>query len=137
MEISSSQKFFYDHMANRPLVKCRLSKAERTRRSREMFWRKGSKVLPDFFPPAFGTQPNKSVNQDTILLTSVVKQYSWEEEEQCEAQRIAESWMTYFGPEPSDFTKVLCLRKINMTAQFLLILDLFSSKHCQEGKGRE
>lgn len=70
-----------------------------------MFWRKGSKVLPDFFPPAFGTQPNKSVNQDTILLTSVVKQYSWEEEEQCEAQTIAESWMTYFGPEPSDFTK--------------------------------
>lgn len=103
MEISSSQKVFYSHMANSSSrEKCRLSKAERTRKSREMFWRKGSKILPDFFPP--DTQKKKICSHQTALSvkrTYMVKQYSWEKEEngQFEAQTIAESWMMYYGLE--------------------------------------
>ena len=104
MEVSSTQNVFQEHL-NSFRSKHRLSKAERVRKNREMFWRIGSKTIPDFFPPAVRTQPNKSVNQDTILLKSVVKQYSWEKEEQCEAQTIAESWIMYFGLGSCDFTK--------------------------------
>ena len=68
-----------------------------------MFCRKGSKILPDFFPPDAPTR--KTLNNQTSLpveSTSLVKHYSWENEEngQSEAQMIAESWMTYFGLEP-------------------------------------
>lgn len=106
MEMSSSQKVFYSHTANSSHDKCRLSKAERARKSREMFWRKGSKILPDFFPP---DTPKRKICQyhQTVLSVkraSMVKQYSWEKEEngQCEAQTIAESWMMYFGLEARD-----------------------------------
>ena len=80
----------------------RLSKPERTRKSREMYCRKGSKILPDFFPPDAPT--TKILNDKNILLvknTSMAKRYSWENEgnRESEAQMIAESWMMYFGLE--------------------------------------
>lgn len=102
--MSSTQKAFYDHLipTNSSRGKHRLSKSERTRKSREMFCRKGSRILPDFFPP--DTPTMKMLNGQTILpckCTSMVKQYSWENEEsgESEAQTIAESWMKYFGLE--------------------------------------
>ena len=95
----SSQKAFHGPESNSSRDKRRLSKAERTRRSREMFWRKGSKILPDFFPP--DTHKRKTYYHQTALAfkgTKLVKQYSWEKEEngQFEAQT---SWMMYFGLE--------------------------------------
>lgn len=98
MEISSQ----YGPESSSSRDKRRLSKAERTRRSREMFWRKGSKILPDFFPP--DTHKRKTYYHQTALAfkgTKLVKQYSWEKEEngQFEAQTIAQSWMMYFGLE--------------------------------------
>ena len=103
MEISSTGRG--DGHMNSFRDKRRLSKAEWMEKSRELFWRKGSKILPDFFP--LDMQPNNSINADTksVLLTSVVKQYSWEKEELREAETIAESWMMYFGLESRDFTK--------------------------------
>ncbi|KAJ7356000.1 hypothetical protein OS493_027396 [Desmophyllum pertusum] len=109
MEISSTQKVFRAHMTVSSHIsrdKRRFNK-EPTRKSRaEMFWRKGSKILPDFFPP--DTPKRKTLNHQTILPTVkriiIVKQYSWENEEngQSEAQTIAESWMMYFGLEACD-----------------------------------
>lgn len=104
IEMSSTQKVFYNHLVptNSSRGKHRLSKSERTRKSREMFCRKGSKILPDFFPP--DTTTTKILNGQTILpvkSTSMAKQYSWENYEngESEAQTIAESWMKYFGLE--------------------------------------
>ena len=95
-------KVSYGHKANSSRDKRKLSKAERKRKDLEIFGRKASKILPDFFP--IDMQPNKSNNQEKIILR-LVKQYSWEKDGQCEAQIIAESWMMYFGFEPCDFTK--------------------------------
>ena len=91
--------------------KRRLSKSERTRRSREMFCRKGSKMLPDFFPPDTPAERNlDDQSKLPVKNTSMMKQYSWENEEngQSEAQTIAESWMIYFGLEACD---TLLIRK--------------------------
>lgn len=70
-----------------------------------MFCRKGSKILPDFFPP--DKQKKEIVNRQISLSTkkiNLVEQYSWESDENghSEAQTIAESWMTYFGLEAWD-----------------------------------
>lgn len=105
MEISSPQNVFFGKTTNSSCEKCRLSIADRSRKSREMFWQKGSRILPDFFPP--DTQKRKSNHHykaPSVKRTSVVKQYSWEKEEngQWEAQTIAESWMMYFGLETCD-----------------------------------
>lgn len=107
MEISSTHKDYHGHIvsSNSSRGKRRLSKSERTRKSREMFCRRGSKILPDFFPPdapaarTFNDQSNLSVKS-----TGIVKRYSWGNEEngQSEAQTIAESWMMYFGLEACD-----------------------------------
>ena len=76
-----------------------------------MFCRKGSKILPDFFPP---DAPAEKILHDQSNLpfksTSLTKKYSWENEEngQSEAQIIAESWMMYFGLEACD---TLLIRK--------------------------
>lgn len=105
MDKSSSKKVFRTHMVSSNIArdKRRLT-IEPTRKSRaEMFWRKGSKILPDFFPP--DTPKRKTLNHQTILPVvkriNIVKQYSWENEEngESEAQTIAESWMMYFGFE--------------------------------------
>lgn len=72
-----------------------------------MFWRKGSKIFPDFFPPDT-TQKKKTLNHQTVLPSlkriTVVKQYSWENEQNghSEAQTIAESWLMYYGVEARD-----------------------------------
>lgn len=107
METSSTQKVFYGHSvpANSSRGKHRLSKSERTRKSREMFCRKGSRILPDFFPPDATT--TKILNDQNILSvksTSMAKQYSWENEQdgESEAQVIAESWTMYFGLEANN-----------------------------------
>ena len=70
-----------------------------------MFCRKGSRILPDFFPPDATT--TKILNDQNILSvksTSMAKQYSWENEQdgESEAQVIAESWMMYFGLEANN-----------------------------------
>jgi len=76
-----------------------------------VFCRKGSKILPDFFPPDI---PAERTLDDQSKLpakkTGMTKQYSWENEEngQSEAQKIAESWMVYFGLEAFD---TLLIRK--------------------------
>lgn len=104
MEMSSTKKVLFDHSvsSNTSRGKRRLSKSERTRKSRELFCRKGSRILPDFFPPDAST--TKTVNDENILPVkskSIKKQYSWEKDEngESEAQMIAESWMIYFGLE--------------------------------------
>ena len=101
MEISSTQKVPGGHLKSFR-DKCRLSKAEREQKYHEVCWRKGSIILPDFFPP--DAQPKKSVNQNMALFR-LVKQYSWEKEGEFEAKAIAESWMIYFGLERCDFRK--------------------------------
>lgn len=104
MEKSSSKKVFRAHVvsSNMSREKRRLAAKEPTRKNRtEMFWCKGSKILPDFFPP--DKLKRKTLNHQTILSVvkriSIVKQYSWENEEsgESEAQTIAKSWMMYFG----------------------------------------
>lgn len=107
MEISSTHNVCYGHIlsSDSSRGKRRLSESERTRRSREMFCRKGSKILPDFFPP--DTPAERTLDDQSKLSvksTSMMKQYSWENEEngQSEAQTIAESWMIYFGLEARD-----------------------------------
>ena len=113
MEISSTHNVCFGHIlpSDSSRGKRRLSKSERTRRSREVFCRKGSRILPDFFPP---DAPAERTLDDQSNLpfkrTSVMKQYSWENEEKghSEAQTIAESWMIYFGLEACD---TLLIRK--------------------------
>lgn len=107
MEIPSTQKVFQGYMMsyNTYGKKRRLSKSERTRQREEMLCRKGSRMLPDFFP--LDKQRKETLNHQIILSTkriSKVKQYSWENDEsgESEAQTIAESWMMYFGLEASD-----------------------------------
>lgn len=102
MEIALTQKVFHGHMlsCNSSRKKRRLSKSERTRQSQEIFCRKGSKILPDFFPP--DKQKKEIFNHQVILSTKridLAKQYSWriDENGHSEAQKIAESWMKYFG----------------------------------------
>ena len=108
MEISAStHKVFYGHIlsSDGSRGKRRLSKSERTRRSREMFCRKGSKILPDFFPPDIPAERTlDDQSKLPVKRTSTMKQYSWENEEngQSEAQTIAESWMIYFGHKACD-----------------------------------
>ncbi len=81
--------------------KRRLSKSERTRQSQEIFCRKGSKILPDFFPPDKQKKEifNHQVSLSTKRIDRLAKQYSWEIDENghSEAQAIFESWMKYFG----------------------------------------
>lgn len=102
MESSVTQKISYV-----PLVssyssrsKRRLSRSERTQKRREVFRRKGSKILPDFFPPDELTK--KTMNDekfDPSKGTDIRKYYSWENEEKgrSEVEKIKESWMMYFG----------------------------------------
>ena len=104
MEISSTQKVFHGHLvaSKSSRGKRKLSKSERTRRSRETFCRKGSKLLPDFFPSdAPTTKTLDDQNSLPVKGINITKQYSWENEEngESEAQTIAESWMMYFGHE--------------------------------------
>lgn len=85
--------------------KCRLSKSERSRQREEMLCRKGSRMLPDFFP--LDKQRKETLNHHIILSAkriSKVKKYSWENDVsgESEAQTIAESWMIYFGLEASN-----------------------------------
>ena len=107
MEIPSTQKVFQGYMmrCNSSRKKRRLSKSERTRKHQAMLCRKGSRILPEFFPP--DEQKKETMNHQITLSTkriSMVKQYSWEndESEESEAQTIAESWMMYFGLEACD-----------------------------------
>lgn len=129
MEISSTQKIFYGHVANISRERCRLSKAERARRSREMFWRKGSKILPDYFPPDL--HKSKTFCHQTAISFKrkggLVKQYSWEKEEngQFEAQTIAESWMMYFGIEARDSWHSSC--------QYRWLFPLYNCLHFPTG----
>lgn len=129
----SCKKVFRAHMvsSNMSREKRRLGK-EPTRKSRtEMFWRKGSKIFPDFFPP--DTLKRKTLNHQTILPVvkgiSIVKQYSWENEEsgESEAQTIAKSWMMYFGFGACEtwfsFKTLSCTRRLP-EMQFNLILFL-------------
>ena len=102
MEIPSTQKVFQGYMmrCNSSRKKCRLSKSKRTRQRQEMLCRKGSRILPEFFP--LDEQKKETLNHQITLSAkriSMVKQYSWEndESEESEAQTIAESWMMYFG----------------------------------------
>lgn len=102
MEKSSRQLVCYGHSVptTSSLGKRRLSKSERTRKSREMFCRRGSRILPDFFPPDMST--TKAIYDENIPSagsTIITKKYSWENEEngESEAQTIAKSWMMYFG----------------------------------------
>ena len=94
MELPASHEIFSSHASRE---KCRLSKGERARRNRELLWRRGSKILPDFFPPdTENTKP--CCHQTTLSLRSVylLREYSFE------AQTIAESWMMYFGIKTCD-----------------------------------
>jgi len=107
MEIPSTPKIFEEYMmpCNTSRKKRRLSKSERTRQRQEMLCRKGSRMLPDFFP--LDEQKKETLNQQIILSTkpiNIVKKYSWENEEsgESEAQTIAKSWMMYFGAEVCD-----------------------------------
>ena len=107
MEIPSTQRVFQGYMMpyNTSRKKRRLSKSERTRQRQEMLCRKGSRMLPDFFP--LDKQKKETLNHQIIPLAkriSIAKQYSWENDEsgESEAQSIAESWMMYFGLETSD-----------------------------------
>ena len=107
MEIPSTQKVFQGYMirCNSSRKKRRLSKSERTRQRQEMLCRKGSRILPEFFP--LDEQMKETLNHQITLSAkqiSIVKRYSWEndESEESEAQTIAESWMMYFGLEASD-----------------------------------
>ena len=52
MEIPSTQNVFQRYMmrCNSSRKKRRLSKSERTRQRQEMLCRKGSRILPEFFP---------------------------------------------------------------------------------------
>jgi len=104
MEIPSTQKVFQGYMMpyNSSRKKRRLSKSERTRQRQEMLCRKGSRMLPDFFP--LDEQKKETLNHQIILSVkqiSTVKKYSWENDEsgESEALTIAESWMIYFGLE--------------------------------------
>ena len=70
-----------------------------------MLCRKGSRMLPDFFP--LDKQKKETLNHQIIPSAkriNIAKQYSWENDEsgESEAQSIAESWMMYFGLETSD-----------------------------------
>lgn len=107
MEIPSTQTVFQGYMMpfNGSRKKRRKSKSERTRQRQEMFCRKGSRMLPDFFP--LDEQKKQTLNHQVILSVKridMVKQYSWENDksEESEAQTIAESWMMYFGLEACD-----------------------------------
>jgi len=82
--------------------KRRLSKSERTRQRQEMFCRKGSRMLPDFFP--LDEQKKQTWNHQVILLVKRIDMVKWENDksEESEAKSIAESWMMYFGLEASD-----------------------------------
>ena len=107
MEISSTHHVCYGHIlsSDSSRGKRRLSKSERTRRSREIFCRKGSKILPDFFPPDAPVERTLDDQSNLpVKSTSMMKHYSWENEEngQSEAQTIAESWMMYFGLDACD-----------------------------------
>ena len=113
MEISSTHNVCYGNIlsSDSSRGKRRLSKSERTRRSRELFCRKGSKILPDFFPPdAPAERTLDDPSNLPVKSTSMMKEYSWENEEngQSEAQTIAESWMMYFGFDSCD---TLLIRK--------------------------
>ena len=96
---ASSQSFDSDH-ANCPAEL--LSDERRRRKSVEMFWRRGSKILPDFFPPNAAKRRTLSRPiKRPVNKFIVVRQYSWEKlgNEQSEVKTIAESWLVYFGME--------------------------------------
>lgn len=102
MESSLTQKISYAPLASSysSRGKRRLSRSERTQKRREVFRRKGSKILPDFFPPDELT--SKTLNDekfDPCKGAVIMKYYSWEDEEKgrSEVERIKESWMMYFG----------------------------------------
>lgn len=91
------------HEANVAPEKRKLDKAKRLRKYRELFWRKGSKMLPEFFP--LDAQPTLFNNQSDKILLKLVNHYTWEKDGQSETQIIAEWWMAYFGFQPHDFAK--------------------------------
>lgn len=103
MDISAMQDVLQTHLVSPTIAKEKLQFDKKTpRRSlAEMSWQKGSKILPDFFPP--NTTQKKSLRQQTglsaVKRVTVIKQYSWENEENgfSEAQTIAESWLMYYG----------------------------------------
>ena len=145
MEKSSCKKVFRAHMvssSNMSREKRRLAK-EPTRKSRtEMFWRRGSKILPDFFPP--DKLKRKTLNHQTILPVvkriSIVKQYSWENEEsgESEAQTIAKSWMMYFGfgacETWSSYKTLCCSRRLpEMQFYFIRFLKMTNLFRCLNG----
>lgn len=109
MDISSAQKVLHAHLVSPTISKEKLQiDKESSHRSRaEMSWQKGSKILPDFFPPDT-TQKKKTLSQQTglsaVKTVAVIKQYSWEKEQNgfSEAQTIAESWLMYYGFEGLD-----------------------------------
>jgi len=70
--------------------KRRLSKSERTRQRQEMFCRKGSRMLPDFFP--LDEQKKQTWNHQVILLVKRIDMVKWENDksEESEAKSIAE-----------------------------------------------
>lgn len=105
MEESLKQmKMSTGHEANVAPEKRKLDKAKRLRKYRELFWRKGSKMLPEFFP--LDAQPTVFNNQSDKILLRLVNQYTCrEKDEQSETQIIAEWWMAYFGFQPHDFAK--------------------------------
>lgn len=89
MELSPSQKICASYTAR---DNCSLRRAERTKKNRDLFYRRGSKILPDYFPPDTYSR-NLGFHQTTVphQRRFLVKEYSFE------AQEIAESWMMYFG----------------------------------------
>lgn len=96
MELSPSQKIFVSYTAR---DNCTLRRAERTKKNRELFYRRGSKILPDYFPPDTYSR-NLGFHQTTVphQRRFLVKEYSFE------AQEIAESWMMYFGIKTCEST---------------------------------
>jgi len=89
MELSPSQKICASYTAR---DNCSLRRPERTKKNRDLFYRRGSKILPDYFPPDTYSR-NLGCHQMTVphQRRFLVKEYSFE------AQEIAESWMMYFG----------------------------------------
>lgn len=96
MELSPSQKIFASYTAR---DNCTLRRAERTKKNRDLFYRRGSKILPDYFPPDTHSK-NLGFHQTTVPRQRrfLVKEYSFE------AQEIAESWMMYFGIKTCEST---------------------------------
>ncbi|PFX25180.1 hypothetical protein AWC38_SpisGene10190 [Stylophora pistillata] len=79
MDISSTQKVLHAHLVSPTISKEKLQiDKESSHRSRaEMSWQKGSKILPDFFPPDT-TQKKKTLSQQTDQLRSLLPQFDFD-----------------------------------------------------------